>query len=99
MEQTASERMSEKYEELCTLASSEVERMAREVLRKRPDIHEFVNAMGATFFVDEEGNNEYPFEIEEADELNEFLMEWDHKFHISGDPMRFTAEGPKVTDW
>lgn len=31
--------------------------------------------------------------------LNEFISEWDDYLKITGDAMRFTATGVKVTDW
>ena len=31
--------------------------------------------------------------------LNDFISEWDSVLKITGEPMRFTAKGEKVTDW
>lgn len=31
--------------------------------------------------------------------LNDFISEWDNYLKITGDAMRFTATGVKVTDW
>lgn len=31
--------------------------------------------------------------------LGDFIDEWDSVLHLTGTPMRFTADGPVVTDW
>ncbi len=31
--------------------------------------------------------------------LGKFMDEWDESMHFTGTPMRFTADGPKRTEW
>lgn len=41
----------------------------------------------------------YHFVGPSLESLAEFLCEWDEYLKITGEPMRFTADGPKVTEW
>lgn len=96
---TANEIIQECYKGMCTIASNHVEGMAREVLRKRPDLHEFVSSNSNAYFLTKEGHHESIFHVEEAEELENFICEWEFKLNVTEGPMRFTADGPKITEW
>lgn len=77
-----------------------IESEARRVLAEHPkSLNEFVMAMGSAFFTNRlgvvipNGQLKYLKSIEDLiDELN-----GDH--NICGIPMRFTATGPRITNW
>ncbi len=76
-----------------------VERMARDVLLTHPNVVEFVMAMGVYGFNDKQGDTRHLDEFAYMRPLKEFIEEWDDVLKLSGEPMRFTATGNKVTDW
>jgi hypothetical protein len=80
------------------MAIEYVEFLARKILREHPHLNEFVMAMGACFFT--EGRNTLGLE-ERAymKPLEDFIDEWNETFGITGCPMRFTANGQRITDW
>ena len=95
-------------------ARGEIERLARAILRKKAQLHEFVMAMGTWFFTNHAGKV-VEHEVEHYNPVStspyshtprrwvaplwEFIQEWDEDLHLTGDPMRFTAEGPVITEW
>lgn len=91
------------------LAVKEVERLAREVLRKNPkELLKFTMCMGSYLFCDNKdeiihtqvgGNEEFLQGREGYNELVEFIAKWDDYFGLTGTPMTFTAEGETITDW
>lgn len=93
------------YDAASNLALVKVEFMARKILREHPVLKEFVMAMGAVTFVSTQpgrGQAEMSIGLEERSymrPLKDFIDEWDNILHLTGVPMRFTADGPKVTDW
>lgn len=100
------------YQKACELAEEKVEKLARKILLKNPELHEFVMAMGDWFFTlkaqpeDEENNaikeGEICWDVDSDPrftEISNFIMEWDEYLKLTGIPMRFTATGPKITDW
>lgn len=62
------------------LATQEVERLAREVLRLNPnETHKFIMATGTYFFIDARGNNIHSFNekyLKGYGELEEFIRRW-----------------------
>lgn len=89
-------------------ASEEVERLARQILAKNDDLHEFTMAMGTWFFsrTKKEAKKFGGYDIIHSNEddprfkeLEEFISEWDDAIKITGEPMRFTAKGKIVRDW
>lgn len=81
------------------LASQHVEEMARTILRRnRKSVEWFCLGMGTAAFYDMQG---YPMDDDDPKfrEFYEFVGEWDSTLHITGEPMKFTADGPKITDW
>lgn len=101
------------YEKAEKTASEVVEKMARKILREHPELNEFVMAMGTYFFTYKDGgnldpisskmNSSYNYVYYDTEPflkpLNDFIGEWDSRLKITGDAMRFTANGIKVTDW
>lgn len=82
------------------LALEYVEHEARKILRKCTTLDEFIMCMGAAFFTDKQGNSLHDHEIPKtAFELIVFIEDVDSELHISGNPMRFTADGEKITNW
>lgn len=85
------------------LALPEVERLARKCLSQNPiKIKEFVMCMGTFFFTDQTGEVLYSNIAEKYSgykPLNDFICEWDGILKLTGEPMRFTATGIKITDW
>lgn len=76
-----------------------VEQLAREVLRERQDLSEFVMGMGEAFFTSK-GDKTIGLEyVPEAEDLLGFLDDWDEYLKITGNPMRFTAGGNVITEW
>ena len=80
-------------------ALKHVEDLARGLMRERPELHEFVMGMGIWSFGGPDGDSYHNDDIEDIDELEDFIAEWDEVFHLTGEPMRFTAEGEKRTEW
>jgi hypothetical protein len=101
------------YNKSSDLAADVVEKMARQILREHPELNEFVMAMGTYFFTYKEGgnldpisskmNSSYNYVYYDTEPflkpLNDFIGEWDSRLKITGDAMRFTADGIKVADW
>jgi len=101
------------YEKAEKTASEVVEKMARQILREHPELNEFVMAMGTYFFTYKEGgildpisskmNSSYNYVYYDTEPflkpLNDLIGEWDSRLKITGDAMRFTADGIKITDW
>jgi len=87
----------EHYDAACSMALEEVERYARKILKDNPDIHEFIMGMGTWDFKSNEKwlDNEDP----RFEPLLDLISKWDKSLYITGNPMRFTATGPKITDW
>jgi len=102
------------YNEACKLACEKVERMARGILKRHSHLDEFIMAMGSYFFTAKNGKDDlqpitqkmnaswdyyYVDTVAYLKPLNDFIGKWDEYLKITGEPMRFTANGPKVTDW
>ena len=101
------------YEKAENIASEAVEKMARQILREHSELNEFVMAMGTYFFTYKRGgnldpisskmNSSYNYVYYDTEPflkpLNDFISEWDSRLKITGDSMRFTVDGVKVTDW
>lgn len=94
------------YNRACEIALLEMEKLAREILRKNKTLKEFVNAMGSCFFTTYEGDTIDLWEYGTSrltkpsfKKLADLIMEWDDYLKLTGEPMRFTATGEKITDW
>jgi hypothetical protein len=95
-----------KIQEARILAIKEVERLARGILRSDASLTEFVMGMGMASFNEVDGNglilgagtfSESSSTL--AEELDSFLNDYDKHFGLTGTPMRFTKDGPVVTNW
>lgn len=91
------------YQQMGNIASNEVERLARKCLAQNPKkVSEFCMAMGMFSFSDLNGKTLWDHQCEKLSgykALNDFVMEWDSELKITGEPMRVTATGIKITDW
>jgi len=75
-----------------------VEREARKVLKKDTCLGEFVMGMGVWNFTSK--RDMWMIDAEErAPELARFIDKWDDYLHLTGNSMRFTADGEVRTDW
>lgn len=89
----------QKYHDLFFEGIVYIEEMAREILRTQKRPHEFVMCMGSWFFVDKNNEIIEPYNLKYMKPLVYFMDEWDRLMKFTGWPMRFTAYGPKITDW
>ena len=101
------------FDKCADAALLKVEEMARKILKKHPHLDYFMMAMGTYFFVDKKGNTintqeefrtanhsySWRYTHKYFQPLTEFIMKWDDAFKLTGNPMKFTAEGNKITDW
>lgn len=102
------------YQQASEAASALVEEQARAILRKHPNLHEFVMAMGGWFFTAKKSQDRSLLPGEHAmihptdyhapryitnSRLANFITEWDPYLKVTGEPMRFTADGPVVREW
>ena len=86
------------YAETVRAAVAETERRARLVLESHAGIREFCMSMGCWVFSDLNDD-----EIDRNDprlrSFAGFVDEWDEYLRITGTPVRFTRNGPRITDW
>lgn len=99
------------YEQASNRAEAILEREARKILRAHKRLDEFVMGMGGWFFTVKIGSKINGMIVEEghstilhepppyAEKLAEFITDCEKLFSITGTPMRFTANGPVVTEW
>lgn len=89
-----------------------VEQKARKILAQHPNLDEFIMGMGGWFFTTKRGDriaidysinthtNTCKYEgFKYLLPLEKFLMKYDEYLKLTGNPMRFTAKGKKITDW
>lgn len=96
------------------LGVREIQAEARKVLAMHPGhLNEFVMGMGTAFFTGREERSEIddefwdampapPYDVDRvpgAKRLNALIDRFNEAFNVCGDPMRFTATGPVVTNW
>ena len=84
------------------LALEYVEQEARAILKSCPKYKEFIMGMGSACFSDGWSNFSPVYSDKmpkRAVELICFISEIDEYLRLSGNPMRFTADGEKITDW
>lgn len=94
---TASEKIQTLHSQASAIASAEVIRLARKILKANSDLEEFIMGMGTWFFSNKDGDNVSTGP--EFKELDDFISEWDETIRITGEPMRFTANGEIRRDW
>lgn len=75
-----------------------MEQIARDILKQHANLEEFVMAMGTWTFWKKDGS-----QLDEntgyLKPLVRFMDYWNDVFKFTGEPMRFTAEGPVIKDW
>jgi len=95
------------------IAINEVIRMARQLMRNHKNLHEFIIAMGSYFFIDDNNdtiettdqlmNKSYEYYTVDSFKyfkpLNDFISKWDDTLKLTGEGIRFTADGEIITDW
>lgn len=87
------------YDKAGDFAVAEVERMARQILLTHPNLNEFIMGMGLACFTDKADNSLDTSDRRYMKPLDDFISEWDEYLKITGEPMRFTATGKKITSW
>ncbi len=80
-------------------ASVAVERQARAILKKHTDLKEFVMGMGSWQFTQHDCRYAIDNDDSRVREFSEFIERFEDELHITGEPMRFTATGSKITNW
>ena len=89
------------YDKAVTLALIIVEEKARTILREHKNLNEFIMAMEGWLFTRKGGGADYDNVncLKYMRSLQNFVSEWDDVLKITGESMRFTADGEKITDW
>lgn len=100
------------YDKAYNSALLYVEQLARKILREHPNLDEFIMAMGSYSFTCKAGNGistwkeiykngsyTYTDSFLYFKPLNDFISEWDSVLKITGEPMRFTSNSEKITNW
>lgn len=104
------EMIEQYYHNARDFAVRTVERWARKLLREHPEMGEFRMANGGYAFYQAKRPDDRvclpgkihtsrDLEREYLREFNNFIWEWDKRLDITTSPMKFTADGPTITDW
>jgi hypothetical protein len=107
---SARKAIEDDYNRAITLALHVVEVEARAILQAHKNLDEFIMGMGrADFtlkkaiitknFVLSAGDYVDAYELKYLKPFYKFLNEWDDYLKLTDNPMRFTADGPKITNW
>jgi hypothetical protein len=97
---TTNHQITYHYKCATKIALDEVERVARKILREHKDLDEFVMGMGSSGFTFKNTDglfNDSDFRYMEP--VFNLINRWDNVLSLTGHPMRFTAEGKKITVW
>jgi len=91
---------------LYTAALHLIETRARAILAAHSNLDEFVMAMGGWIFTRKQNKADHISTVYREHipaylkSFTRMMDEFDRmKLKVTGEPMRFTAHGPKVTDW
>lgn len=82
-----------------------IETRARKILIAHPALDEFIMGMGAWMFTRKDSQDDISTVYREyipryAESFTRMMDTFDRlELKVTGEPMRFTARGPKVTDW
>lgn len=92
------------YLDAARLAKDEMIRLARKILKEHPKYDECIIAMGELFFTtddDEIEVRDYDGELtyKYFQPLADFIDEWDEIFGLTGEGVRFTADGELNYKW
>lgn len=94
------EKMIEKYYmKAFDTAIALIEQRARKILEHHPELKEFIMAMGTYCWTDSKGEIIMEDEDKKFSSIDKIIEDWDEYLHLTGQPMRFTADGPKITEW
>lgn len=96
---TKEKQLQEIHNQAFKLALEIVEERARKILQSHKNLEEFCMGMGTWFFNDKDGTHFYDGNDKFTKRLADFMDNWDIYLHLTGHPMRFTAEGPVINDW
>ncbi len=104
IEHPVSDTMTKVYDELIVIALTEVERLARKIMRANDEIGGFCMAMGsATFYEtthDLRSDNSIDDSDERVKEMTDFIDEWDNRLHLTGHSIKLNScDGPLITTW
>lgn len=86
------------YDAAQKTALNMLEARARAILRKHRNLREFVMGMGGWGFWttdDEPLDNETGY----LKPVRDLIEQWDDALGLTGTPLRFTADGPVMTEW
>jgi len=85
----------------CDLADRQVEKMARDIMRKHPNVTAFIMAMGlATFEIKGESDSLGLEDRAYFGPLKRFIDRWDDMLGITGSPMWIKGpDGPVIREW
>lgn len=92
-------RINEEFQRLCDEVEFEIRRQARTILQSNPDLVEFIKGMGRWFFVDTNGEYHTDVDDKRLVEIGELIEMWREPFQTTGNPVRFTTNGPEITNW
>lgn len=98
------------YDKAVGLSLVIVENKARAILQQHSNLDEFIMCMGGWFFTSKRKDTRgQAIIIDPYDDihrcpkymtgLRRFIDEWDDYLKITGESVRFTANGEKITDW
>lgn len=87
------------YNAAFNVAIELIEKRARAILRKHPNLSEFISAMGTWGFIPKDKDAWTRDDLKYMKPVADIYDEWDDYLKLSGEPMRFTAHGPVVRDW
>lgn len=84
------------YTKARTIGLALVEKYAREALRKAPEFEEFVMSNRTWGFTPHASDFIW---MEVSEPLLDLFQKWDGVLKLTGEPMRFTADGPVRREW
>lgn len=88
------------YMRSVNLALAEVERRARKLLNDHQNLDEFIMGMGiASFTVKGSEWSVDDTDLKYLKPVLDFIRDWDEYLKLTGEPVRFTATGPRITSW
>lgn len=91
--------VNEYYGKACETAEAAMVEMARDILRKHPELTEFVIEQKMADFFNADKNWVELGSHPDFEKLMKFIEAWDAKLKLTSAPMRFTAIGPIVRKW
>ena len=94
--------LQEAYDRARSVGLFLVEKYAREVLKDHKELKEFVMGMGTyNFWVADDLQADFGYLGCNGcvDKLDQLMEDWDDVLKLTGEPMRFTADGPVRREW